>query len=215
MARLKLQVWDGVIQDCQDCLSLTPNNMKGHFYLSQAQLGIADYDAALESALKAHSLCVSTDDVKSLPAVTNIVLQVKKARWEDKEKRRVREAKDLEREVLEMLGRERDEMLMSCEDEVERNVITEESEQKISRMADIFERARAASEKRREVPDWAIDDISFGIMVDPVVVSTPPIALRNLEQTTPANTHALRRRPESHTNGPPSWSTSVGIPAIP
>jgi STIP1 family protein 1 len=37
-------------------------------------------------------------------------------------------------------------------------------------LRDVFERARAESDKRREVPEWAIDDISFGIMVDPVVV---------------------------------------------
>jgi STIP1 family protein 1 len=35
----------------------------------------------------------------------------------------------------------------------------------------VFEAARPKEEKRREVPDWAVDDISFCVMVDPVIVS--------------------------------------------
>ena len=31
---------------------------------------------------------------------------------------------------------------------------------------------RAAEERRRKVPEWAIDEISFGVMVDPVIVSS-------------------------------------------
>jgi hypothetical protein len=38
-------------------------------------------------------------------------------------------------------------------------------------MRDVFEKARPKEEKRRQVPDWAIDDISFCVMVDPVIVS--------------------------------------------
>lgn len=97
------------------------------------------------------------------------------------EKKRKRETRDLERSVLEMLAKDRDEMLMGEEDELERREIEEEAEAKIARMKDVFERARSEDEKKREVPDWAIDDISFGIMVDPVVVSTDmtPISLKS------------------------------------
>ena len=171
MARLKLSYWESVITDCVACLALAPDNMKANYYLAQAQLSICDFDGALESAKKAHALCVATAD-KSLGAVTNLVLKCKKERWDDLERKRIRETKGLEREVLDMLARDRDEMLMETDDDLERREIEEESEAKINRMIAVFEKARSENEKRREVPEWAIDDISFGIMVDPVVTKT-------------------------------------------
>lgn len=169
-ARLKLRFHDLAISDCNDCLALSPRNMKAHFMLCQAQTALGDPDAALRAGLEAHVLCLATGDDKSLPAITAAVLQCKKLRWEDREKRRVREAQDLEREVGELLQRERDEMLAGVVDDVERATIEDEYEEKLTQMRQVFERARSQSEKRREVPDWAIDDISFGIMVDPVIV---------------------------------------------
>jgi STIP1 family protein 1 len=173
MARLKLGYWESVIADCHACLALSPNNMKALFYLGQAQLAIKDYDAALANVLRAHELCVAGHD-KSLAAVTTVVLNCKKERWEDRERRRAREAQDLEREVLGLLARDRDEALAAVTDgdAIEKRTIEEDAEAKIERMRDVFERSRAQSEKRREVPEWAIDDISFGIMVDPVMTKT-------------------------------------------
>ncbi|KAL2190110.1 hypothetical protein L209DRAFT_157707 [Thermothelomyces heterothallicus CBS 203.75] len=52
-----------------------------------------------------------------------------------------------------------------------RKEVAAEWDAKIARMREVFEKARPASEKRRTVPDWAIDDISFCVMVDPVIVS--------------------------------------------
>lgn len=173
MTRLKLGYWDSVITDCEACLTLTPESMKAHYYLAQAQLNLRDFDAALSSALRAHGLCAKTND-RSLAAVTALVLKAKSDRWEDRERKRKRETADLEREVLGMLGRERDEALMETDSEMIRKEIEEESEGKIMRMKNIFEAARSNSEKKREVPEWAVDDISFGIMVDPVIVRFPP-----------------------------------------
>lgn len=170
MARLKLNYWDSVITDCEACLQLTPDNMKARYYLAEAQLALKDYDASLESALHAHKLCAATND-RSLAAVTALVLRCKKERWDDMEKKRMREAKDLEREVMELLNREKVSALAETDDGMEKQEIEEETQAKIERMKDIFERARAGDEKKREVPDWAIDDISFGFMIDPVVVS--------------------------------------------
>lgn len=170
MARLKLNYWDSVITDCEACLQLTPDNMKARYYLAEAQLALHDYDASLESALKAHKLCAATND-RSLAAVTSLVLRCKKERWDDRERKRMRETKDLEREVLELLNKDKDAMLAETDDGMEKQEIEEENEAKIARMKDIFEKARADSEKKREVPDWAIDEISFGFLVDPVVVS--------------------------------------------
>ncbi|KAK2597393.1 hypothetical protein QQS21_006017 [Conoideocrella luteorostrata] len=172
MARLKLNYWDSVITDCQTCLTLTPSSMKAHYYLSQALLSIGDYEESLSHAIQAHQICSTTND-KSLTAVTAMVLKCKKEQWDHKEKLRLRETKDLESDVLRLLTKDRDEMLAGAEgDEFEMGAIREESERKMGSLRDVFERARVQSEKRREMPEWLIDDISFGVMVDPVITKT-------------------------------------------
>ncbi|KAM0457451.1 hypothetical protein ACHAPV_003361 [Trichoderma viride] len=171
MARLKLGDWESVITDCRTCLGLAPQNMKAHYYLSQAQLSIGDFDSALTNALAAHKICATTND-KSLGAITNIVLRCKKDRWEDREKKRLRQERELEEEMLEMLVRDRNDMLKMESDEIERSIIGQEADEKMKTLRNVFENAREQSLKRREVPDWAVDDISFAIMVDPVVTKT-------------------------------------------
>lgn len=145
--------------------------MKAHYYLSQAQLATRDYDSALANALSAHAACARTAD-KSLGAVTAQVLSCKKERWDELERRRIREGSELEAEALELLGREREEALLGLEGG-ERGDVEAEWEGKMALMRRTFEAARSADSKRRRVPDWAIDDISFAIMVDPVMVRTP------------------------------------------
>ncbi|KAL7807631.1 hypothetical protein V8C26DRAFT_314683 [Trichoderma gracile] len=173
MARLKLNHWDSAISDCETCLSLSPHNMKAHYYLAQAQLSLRDYDAALGNALEAHRLCAANND-KSLAAVTSIVLRCKKERWADREKKRLREERELEDRMMELLRKERDEMLAAAapEDEAEKKAIEEEAEQRMDVMRKVFEAAREQNQKKREVPEWAIDDISFNVMVDPVITKT-------------------------------------------
>jgi STIP1 family protein 1 len=48
---------------------------------------------------------------------------------------------------------------------------------KIEELRGLFEVADLASDpmKRKPVPDWVVDDITFSVMVDPVVVSLPPL----------------------------------------
>ncbi|UQC76737.1 U-box domain-containing protein [Colletotrichum lupini] len=171
MARLKLEIWDSVVSDCESCLGLTTDNLKAHYYLSQAQLALKDYDSALTNAQKAHQLCVQTGD-KSLAAITAQVLRAKKDRWDWMEKRRTREARHLENEVIELMEKEREQALTNAMDDGEKREIEAEWEQKIEILRSTFEKSRSAEEKRREVPEWAIDDISFGIMVDPVLTKT-------------------------------------------
>ncbi|KFA63647.1 hypothetical protein S40285_03161 [Stachybotrys chlorohalonatus IBT 40285] len=169
MARLKLGRWDSVIADCQTCAALCPTSMKAFFYLGQAQLELRHYDDAVASYLRAHALCVANDETKSLPSVTQGVLRCKKERWEFREQQRKREHRDLERRTVALLEKERDEELMAVEDESVRNDIREEYEASLKNLTEIFDKARAESDRRREVPDWFIDEISFGVMVDPVV----------------------------------------------
>ncbi|KAM7211392.1 hypothetical protein V8F06_013216 [Rhypophila decipiens] len=175
MARLRMSLWQGAIEDCTTCLKLTgDNNMKANYYLSQAHLPLKNHDDALQHALKAHEICVKTGD-KSLSAVTAQVLRCKKDRWEDLERKRRRETSSLESEVLSLLSRERDDLLSdptNPSDESSRTEIRQEWDAKMELLARIFDKAREADEKRRKVPDWAIDDISFNIMVDPVITKS-------------------------------------------
>lgn len=172
MARLKLELWDSAISDCNMCLKLSHDkNMKAYYILSQAQIKLGDYDSSLQSALSAHQLCAETND-RSLPNVTAQVLLCKQKRWEEREKRRIRQGQELERETIALLEHERDEILKSCVSEIDQETVQEEWEQKIEQLKSTFERARPEAEKRRAVPDWAIDDISFCIMVDPVITRT-------------------------------------------
>lgn len=130
-----------------------------------------DYDSALTHALRAHEICAKTND-KSLTNVTAIVLRCKKQRWEHSEVLRVKQAQDLESTLLGLLARDTEEMLTDARgDEFERGIIREESEKKVQLMKEVFERSRGAGDKRRVVPEWVIDDISFDVMVDPVIVS--------------------------------------------
>lgn len=188
LARLRMSQWDSAIADCHECLKRSPDNMKAHYSLSQAHLALHAYDDALRHALKAHALCVQASD-KSLGTLTTHVLRCKKERWDDMERRRVRETSDLEAELLALLGRERDQAVREAAadgqlDDGYRREIEAEWDRKMARLRDVFEQARPREEKRRVVPDWAIDDISFCVMVDPVIVSAffffffnPPLPL--------------------------------------
>ncbi|KAJ4385822.1 hypothetical protein N0V93_010253 [Gnomoniopsis smithogilvyi] len=173
MARCKLQRWEDAIADCQTCLHLSPDNMKAVFYMAEAQLELKDYDNALESSHRAYELFSHSDDgLKSLSSVTKLVLRCKKERWEDMERRRLRERSDLERELIDILERERDTAVSSATDAMEVHDIQSEWQAKIETLKGTFNLARGEASKRREVPDWAIDDITFGIMVDPVMTKT-------------------------------------------
>lgn len=176
MARLKLgsSRYDSVIQDCEESLRLSPEskNMKALYYLSQAHLALKNYDQAVTYALLAHEKCVETSD-KSLGAVTGQVLKSKKERWEHREKLRKREEGELENEMVELLTKEMEETLRITEGEEERKETEKMYEEKIERLKEVFERARKKEEqRRREPPDWATDDISFQVMVDPVMTKT-------------------------------------------
>ncbi|KAI1277926.1 U-box domain-containing protein [Xylaria sp. FL0933] len=171
MSRLKLELYESAIADCRTCLKLSGPNKKAHFILSQCLLAMHDYDDALENAITAYRLACESGD-KALAPLTAQVLRCKKERWEELEKKRHREGQELENQLISLLERDRGENLALCDNEIERIAIVEECNAKIERLRATFEAARDAKDKRREVPDWAIDDITFEIMVDPVVTKT-------------------------------------------
>lgn len=143
--------------------------MKAHYYRAQASLELSSHESALSDALLAHELCVKNND-KSLPQVTALVLKCKRAAWEARQKRLPRRTGELEGIVMGLLEREREREVGGLEG-VERGEVEGEWEGRMGLMREVFERAREGGERRKEVPSWAVDDISFEIMVDPVMVS--------------------------------------------
>jgi STIP1 family protein 1 len=184
MANLKLTRWDEVITDSLQAIELSPVNMKGYYYLAQAEIELERPREALESAKKAHEYCVQEIQKGgkaggSIGPITQLVLRAKKEDWERREKERIRSRKGLLVELLEDLERKRDQQLKEAKEagEVESREIRVEWETKIETLKRAFEDAsriggvEGNESRRRKVPDWVVDDITFSVMVDPVVVS--------------------------------------------
>ena len=185
MCRFNLSDHDGVIADCDVCISLLARDkaddarrrttIKAHFYKSKSLLELNDTEAACKEASSAYEACRETPDDKSLSMTMTHLLHCKHARWERKEKLRQREALELEAAVTDMLERETErEVYELGADEassVERSAIEEEGRRRVDAMRDIFERARREDDRTKKMPEWLVDDISFNVMVDPVVVS--------------------------------------------
>ena len=89
MARIKLQAWDGCMDDCIKAIELEKNNMKAYFYLAEAQLGLRHPNEAHTSALKAYEECIRTSSPSTGNAST-LVLRAKKEKWEARERDRIR-----------------------------------------------------------------------------------------------------------------------------
>ncbi|KAI0970488.1 U-box-domain-containing protein [Xylaria arbuscula] len=171
MARLRLELYETAIVDCHTCLDLDSSNRKARFILSQCHLATSNHDDALKNALEAYKLARDACE-RALAPFTAQILRCKKERWDELEKRRYREGQYLERKLIDLMEGETDAILLSCTDEIERAEIKQECDGKIEQLRATFEAARAANEKKREVPDWAIDDITFNFMVDPVMTKT-------------------------------------------
>ena len=98
MARLKLQSWENCIDDCLKSIELETGNMKGYFYLAEAQLALGHPNEALTSALTAYDRCIATLN-PSASAVSALVLKAKKEKWVAKERDKARRKSDLLREI--------------------------------------------------------------------------------------------------------------------
>jgi STIP1 family protein 1 len=104
MTRLKLEAWDACIDDCIRSIELEPGNMKGYYYLAQAQLALHHPNEALNSAMTAYEACLKTKS-SSTRSVSSLVLQAKKEKWEAKERERIRMRSELLAELEDGLDR--------------------------------------------------------------------------------------------------------------
>ncbi|KAF1980326.1 U-box-domain-containing protein [Bimuria novae-zelandiae CBS 107.79] len=181
-ARLKLEKWEGVINDCLASIELMTENMKAYFYLAQAQIAINHPNEALSSALRAYDLCVnSSQQTSNAATISALVTRCKKAKWDIRERERVRRRQgllaELEASLETQYKKDVDDIEARLESgEIGRVEATEEKQERkteFEQKRDDVRTAFAISDPEnleiREVPDYLIDGITFEIMNDPVV----------------------------------------------
>jgi len=207
-SRIKLQAWDSCIDDCLKAIELQKENMKGWYYLAQAQIALHHPNEAYHSAIKAYEICLKTHD-SSATNISTLILQAKKEKWEAKERDRIRRRSELLRELedaLEEKAASQIEDVRSRMDHMELNAtegkeeideIQHSSRLKIEELRNIFAISDPENLKRREVPDYLIDNITFAIMHDPVVTKTGNSYDKStlLEHLRRSNTDPLAREP--------------------
>jgi len=181
-ARLKLRQWDEVISDCLHSIELLNDNMKGFYFLAQAQLELKHPNEALSSAMRAYELCVSNPgQTSSAFAISGFVLRCKKAKWELRERDRLRRRSILLRDLEEALDATKSRELNDIQLRLDHGElgqvgaaeetaqIEEDHTAQVKELRTIFANADPQNMAQREVPDYLVDDISFEIMHDPVV----------------------------------------------
>ncbi|KAF2797327.1 U-box-domain-containing protein [Melanomma pulvis-pyrius CBS 109.77] len=181
-ARLKLEKWEEVIDDCLRSVELLKENMKAYFYLAQAQIAINHPNEALSSALMAYDLCTrSAQQTSNAATISALVLKCKKAKWDIRERDRIRRRADLLADLEASLEVTYKKDVSDIESRIEAGDVgkVEGAEEKGERRRDWEKRrddlrtAFALSDPenlgKREVPDFLVDGITFEIMHDPVV----------------------------------------------
>ena len=76
--------------------------MKGFYYLAQAQLEMKHPNEAVVSAQTAYEICLETSN-SSTPNAVQLVLRAKKAKWEARERQRIRQRSEMLRDLEDSL----------------------------------------------------------------------------------------------------------------
>ncbi|KAL8803805.1 MAG: hypothetical protein Q9182_002937 [Xanthomendoza sp. 2 TL-2023] len=209
MTRIRLQSWESCIDDCLRSIELdtTTANMKGYYYLAQAQLALKHPNEALSSALTAYDQCLKTHS-SSTRSVSELVLQAKKEKWEARERERIRRRSSLLRELEDALQRMKHADLRTIDIEYqgrenstdareEREEVEDTWRRKIEELRSVFALADPTNLSPRSVPDYLIDNISFSIMHDPVLTKNGSSYDRStiLEHLKRSHTDPLTREP--------------------
>lgn len=181
-ARFEQARWQDVIDDCLRSIEYKPNNMKAYYLIAKTKLEMQQPNEALSSALRAYELCVSSPDQhKSIGMCSQLVIKAKKAKWEVRERLRIRRRKELLAELEDKLKADYKKEVSDIAErlaarnmgEVEaREEIAErkkEWEDKASDLRNAFAISDPEHMEKREVPEWLLDGVTFEIMHDPVV----------------------------------------------
>jgi hypothetical protein len=150
--------------------------VKAYSYLGQAQLKLGHPNEALTSSLQAYELAISQRS-PSVSSIAATCLEAKKKRWELQEDRRRKRECHLLKHMSELIEHESErelDLLLLVQnpsgdwDRIEE--IRNAAREQVKTLEDVFGKAEAERCGRREVPDYLIDNISFSVMLDPVIV---------------------------------------------
>jgi STIP1 family protein 1 len=149
---------------------------------AQAQLSINHPNEALSSALMAYELCTTSAQLTSNAAtISALVIKCKKAKWDIRERERIRRRGDLLSDVESMLEITFKKDSDDIDARIEANLVSRsdgqeekeerkmEFEKKRNDLRTAFAISDPENQQIREVPDYLIDGITFEIMHDPVV----------------------------------------------
>ena len=231
---IQIENYEQVISDCRTSIRLASENMKAYYFLAQAQIALHQSAAAVSSAKEAHRLCVEEvhkggKGASSIGPITELVLKCKKEDWDAREIERLSRQTGLARELEDLLQKKREAEVKELDGKSATGVLNKEKlEGEKRKLGDEFQRriddvrkmavaAGLAGEeaKKRVVPDWCLDDISFSVMVDPVVVRSP-FHLHFFPSTCMSSDELYyRQRQDSRTTGALSWNISNAVRRIP
>ncbi|QIX00240.1 hypothetical protein AMS68_005757 [Peltaster fructicola] len=186
LVRLKLQNYDGVVDDCLKSIGLARRNHKAYYFLAQAQLALHRPNEALSSALTAYEqvrnpaagVKSSTADLESF---SSLVLKCKKAKFAKREQERLRLRGDLRAEIEELLEQGRQDDLAKITRRVDAlelqpvratqlsQDVQSDHERKLAELRTVFLLADPTNPPQREIPDHLVDMITFEPMHDPVM----------------------------------------------
>lgn len=163
ITRIKLTSWEACIDDCIKAIELDQSNMKAFYYLAQAQIALNHPNEALSSALTAYGKCLETWS-SSTQAVSGLVLQAKKLKWEAKERERIRRRSDIISELEDALMKTKKMELQNLKmqgleesDEAEEKADIElETRRKIEELRNVFAIADPKNMERRVGNFWGI-----------------------------------------------------------
>lgn len=175
--------------------------VKAYTYLGSALLKLGRPAEALAASRRAYQLAIAQRS-PSVAQIATSCLDAKKARWEQAETARIRNESALLADAQDLIMRDarlradaaiataaaaaaaaaggrapRGASTGSADDDDSNpgDDIMEAARSKCRALEGIFGQAEAARLRRRDVPEWLVDNITFGIMWDPVVVRPRPL----------------------------------------
>jgi STIP1 family protein 1 len=145
--------------------------VKAYTYLGSALLHLNRPDESFKASHKAYQLAIEQRS-PSIPQIAATCLEAKKKRWELAESERIKRESMLLRDTMAMIERDALERARRVGEEQGQEIM-EEAAQKCRHLEEVFGKAEAETLRKRTVPDWLIDNITFGVMWDPVIVGPP------------------------------------------
>ncbi|CAN6596574.1 hypothetical protein TRVA0_001S02960 [Trichomonascus vanleenenianus] len=177
LALNKLKKYVDTIADCDSALEKDEKSFKAYYYKGLAQSELDRLSGAGTNLQKAYELAIDQGSA-SAAIICREILNVRKKKWEQKERERQKESAPLLAEVREILEKKHHGELRAAEETLtgeelqdEKEYLTNSFNQKIEELETIFARADKKYEPK-EIPDYLLDPISFNLFVDPVITKS-------------------------------------------